>query len=89
MSTETSGTENGIDDDQRTRRACEEAMPDGSGRRLAANEIACQLVAIDGVQDFVPFCAVIEAIQDSILNEWSHEERCQQQVTQPAWVVAE
>ena len=77
------------------------AMPDGgevidpSGgrdvqqRRLLANEIACQFVMIETVQDFEPFCTVIEAIQDSILNEWSHEERCQQQVTQPARVVAE
>lgn len=77
------------------------AMPDGgavidpSGGRdvqqrcLLANEIACQLVMIETVQDFEPFCAVIEAIQDSILREWSHEECCQQQVTQPARVVAE
>ena len=77
------------------------AMPDGGAvidpsggrdvqqRRLLANEIACQLVMIETVQDFEPFCAVIEAIQDSILDKWSHEERRQQQVTQPARIVAE
>ena len=58
-------------------------------RAITANEIACQLVAIDGVQDFAPFCAVVEDVQRSILTEWSHEERRQQRAAQPARVVAE
>lgn len=63
------------------------AMPDGGavidpsgGRdvqqcRLLANEIACQLVTIDTVQDFDPFCAVVEDGQAGISRAWIAEER--------------
>lgn len=53
-------------------------QPDGGRdvqqRRLVANEIACQLVAIDGVQDFAPFCAIVEDIQETIGRAWTAEE---------------
>lgn len=56
-------------------------QPDGDRdvqeQRLLANEIACELVGIDDVQDFEPWCAVVRDVQESIVTEWSqaHAER--------------
>lgn len=54
-----------------------DVQPDGvrdvQQRRLLANEIACQLVAIDGVQDFAPFCAIVEDVQAGIIRAWTWE----------------
>lgn len=54
-----------------------QAISDGSERRLLANELACELVAIGGVQDLGPFCAVVEDVQAAIIRAWTDEERRQ------------
>lgn len=44
---------------------------DVQDQRLLANEIACELIGIDDVQDFEPWCAVVRDVQESIVTEWA------------------
>lgn len=49
---------------------------DGRERALKANSLACDLTDIEGAgEDFDAFCAVVKVIQDSILREWTIQER--------------
>lgn len=55
---------------------------DGRQKALTANEIACELTDIDGAgEDFDAFCAVVQSIQDQILESWEREERRQTERT--------
>jgi hypothetical protein len=52
---------------------------DGQEKRLKANEIACDLMDIDGAgEDFEAFCGLVRVVQDGIIRVWDHEERRQE-----------
>lgn len=52
---------------------------DGHKRSLKANALACELMDIEGAgADFEAFCALVEAVQDDILEVWAREKRRQE-----------